>query len=200
MKKLFCGVLVVVLCLLSALALAEETMPAEPVADGEAEITVNQAPGTEPALPEATQSPTQEAADEGVRWTYPISLSTLQSPYLVLVNKDNLLDAKFEPAKFLKMNIVKRATSAVMYMDDAAGNALKEMFDAAKLVTEYTYQALNSNNEPVEKTAEYREGMTLFLKSAYRSYGTQVTTYTNYLARNNNVDDGYVAKPGASEH
>ncbi|MEG0901744.1 MAG: M15 family metallopeptidase, partial [Clostridia bacterium] len=153
-----------------------------------------------PALPEATQSPTQEAADEGVRWTYPISLSTLQSPYLVLVNKDNLLDAKFEPAKFLKMNIVKRATSAVMYMDDAAGNALKEMFDAAKLVTEYTYQALNSNNEPVEKTAEYREGMTLFLKSAYRSYGTQVTTYTNYLARNNNVDDGYVAKPGASEH
>ena len=42
--------------------------------------------------------------------------------------------------------------------------------------------------------------MVLYLKSGYRSYGTQATTYANYLARNNNVDDGYVAKPGASEH
>ena len=35
-----------------------------------------------------------------------------------------------------------------------------------------------------------------YISSGYRSYGTQSTTYANYLARNNNVDDGYVAKPG----
>lgn len=42
--------------------------------------------------------------------------------------------------------------------------------------------------------------MTLMLKSGYRKYGTQATIYQNYLARNNGVDDGYVNKPGASEH
>ena len=52
----------------------------------------------------------------------------------------------------------------------------------------------------MEETLKYPDGMVLYLKSGYRSYSTQATTYSNYLARNNNVDDGYVAKPGASEH
>ena len=97
-----------------------------------------------------------------------------------------------------KVTGVKRATSAAVYLEETAAKALTEMFNAAAAVTEYVY--VNENGK--EKTATYDEetGMVLYLKSGYRSYGTQSTTYANYLARNNNVDDGYVAKPGTSEH
>jgi len=65
-------------------------------------------------------------------------------------------------------------------------------------VKEYTYTTKSGTEETIEFNEE--TGMVLYLKSGYRSYGTQATTYANYLDRNNNVDDGYVAKPGSSEH
>jgi len=74
------------------------------------------------------------------------------------------------------------------------------MFAAALEVQEYTYTTVNSKGEETEHTASYPNGMVLMLKSGYRKYGTQATIYQNYLARNNGVDDGYVNKPGASEH
>ena len=109
-----------------------------------------------------------------------------------------MLEKDFEPDPLVKVTGVKRATSAAVYLEETAAKALTEMFNAAAAVTEYVY--INENGK--EKTATYNEetGMVLYLKSGYRSYGTQSTTYANYLARNNNVDDGYVAKPGTSEH
>ena len=41
---------------------------------------------------------------------------------------------------------------------------------------------------------------TMYLKSAYRSYGTQKTMYRNRLAKHNGKDDGWVSMPGASDH
>ena len=38
------------------------------------------------------------------------------------------------------------------------------------------------------------------MKSAYRAYKTQKTMYNNRLERNNGKDDGWVSKPGASDH
>lgn len=132
-----------------------------------------------------------------VHWNFPVPLTDIQSKYAMLVNADNLLEKSFEPDPLIKVTGIKRATSAAVYLEEKAAEALKAMFEAATFVTEYSYVTENGKT----KVMEYDErGMVLFLKSGYRSYGTQATTYANYLARNNNVDDGYVAKPGSSEH
>ena len=135
-----------------------------------------------------------------VRWTYGVSLTALQSPYLILVNEQNPLDKTYEPSPLVKMSSVKRATSATIYLQEACARAVEDMFNAALEVREYTYTTVNSKGEETEHTASYPDGMVLMLKSGYRKYGTQATVYQNYLARNNGVDDGYVNKPGASEH
>ena len=132
-----------------------------------------------------------------VRWEFSVSLTEIQSKYALLVNGDNLLEDSFKPDPMVKVTGVKRATSAAVYLEQTAADALQSMFSAASMVTEFTY----TNEKGKEKVATYGDnGMVLYLKSGYRSYGTQATTYANYLARNNNVDDGYVAKPGTSEH
>lgn len=138
------------------------------------------------------------ALAEDAAWTYPVPLMDVDSEYAILVNTEHMLDESFEPDPLVKVTDVKRATSAAIYMQQTAAEALKKMFNAAAMVTEYTYTDSNGKT----KTATYKEatGMVLFLKSGYRSYGTQKTVYANYLARNNNVDDGYSAKPGSSEH
>lgn len=140
----------------------------------------------------------QEIVIPDVSWDFPVPLTDIQSEYAMLVNVDNLLEKNFVPDPQVKVTGVKRATSAAVYLEETAAEALKLMFEAASLVREYTYVTVDGK----EKVAEYGEenGMVLYLKSGYRSYGTQATTYANYLSRNNNVDDGYVAKPGASEH
>ncbi|MEG1966184.1 MAG: M15 family metallopeptidase [Clostridia bacterium] len=172
MKKLICGMLMIMLCLYGFSAMAETVPDIE------------------------TQKSTSD-----VRWSYPISLTTLRSPYLLLVNKEMPLDKTHVPEPLVKVKSVKRATSADVYLEEKTAQALESMFEAAKLVREYNYVSVNSKGEECEMVAEYGDkGMVLFLKSGYRSYGTQKTTYTNRLASNNNVDNGFVAKPGESEH
>lgn len=208
MKKLTCGILILTLCLACAWALAEDGSSLAAI-DGEEDAVLTAEPGEQADGGAEAGAPSQAPADsdggiggdeEGPRWTYAVSLRALHSPYLLLVNADNLLEEDYAPDPLIKMSMVKRATSATLYMEQTAAEALETMFDAAREVTEYAYVAQNSKGAEVEKVAEFSDGMKLFLKSAYRSYGTQKTTYANYLARNNNVDDGYVAKPGASEH
>lgn len=138
----------------------------------------------------------EEAIPE-ITWDFPVPLCEIKSEYAILVNEENPLDQSYTPSHLVKVANIKRATSASVQLQETAADALKKMFESALLVTEYTY----TNEKGKQKVAEYGSGgMVLYLKSGYRSYGTQSTTYANYLARNNNVDDGYVAKPGASEH
>ncbi len=137
-------------------------------------------PSEEEPEEETVEEPIQEeqVGGEGpaVRWTYAISMAALYTDESKLVNRENLLDETFEPQDLVKMS-VKRATSAQVFMREIAATALEGMFDAAK-----------------------EAGYTLFLKSGYRSYGTQKTTYSNRLESNGGKDDGVVAYPGASEH
>lgn len=212
MKKIARVSMALLVCLVSlfSLAYAGEAGDADSAAeDGVVPSSLEQLEGdglTEDE-PTAEDEPAAYNAGDGieidepeVRWAYGIPLSHLQSPYLTLVNAERPLDKDFEPTPLIKMNMVKRATSATVYLQEAAAKALQAMFEAALLVTRYDYVVLNSRGEEVKQTATFDNGMVLYLKSGYRSYGTQATTYANYLARNNNVDDGYVAKPGASEH
>ena len=53
----------------------------------------------------------QESDLPEVRWTYPVSLTEIQSKYAMLVNADNMLEKDFEPDPLVKVTGVKRATS-----------------------------------------------------------------------------------------
>ena len=74
-----------------------------------------------------------------VKWEFPVSLSYLQSKYVLLVNENNPLDESFEPDPLVKAKDIKQATNASVYMEEKALDAVKEMFKAASLVTEYSY-------------------------------------------------------------
>ncbi len=162
--------LTLLLTLLCGAAFAEET-PADPFAAEAAE----EAAAVEEAP--ANEDGAAENPQSGVMWTFGVPLKELSSDYVALVNSQHLLTKADEPEDLVRLKGVKQATSATIYLREIAAEALYNLFAAAK-----------------------NDGYTLFVKSGYRSYGTQATTYANYLARNNNVDDGVVAAPGASEH
>ncbi|MDO5298739.1 MAG: M15 family metallopeptidase [Clostridia bacterium] len=116
-------------------------------------------------------------AFEEKTWTYPIPYELLTtSDYIVLANKDNLLDKDYVPEDLVKLTC-RKISSDPIQMRETAANALSVMFDAAK-----------------------EDGITLYAHSGYRSYQTQNTMYYNRLKSNNGVDDGIVQYPGASDH
>ncbi len=111
-----------------------------------------------------------------VQWEYPLSPLTVVdwAGYLVLANKDELLSKDFEPQDLTDLTV--RSTVRDAQLRKAAALALREMFEAAE-----------------------KDGYTLYVKSAYRSYGTQKTMYSNRLEKMGR-DDGLVQAPGASDH
>lgn len=132
-------------------------------------------------------------------WTFPVTVTELQSDHALLVNRAHLLEESYRPTDLVTVP-VKCASSSKIELREEAAEALKAMFADAALVTEYPYRVKNSSGEWVDKLFSSDAGLRLILKSGYRSYGTQKTTYSNYLARNNGVDDGISSPPGASEH
>ena len=73
--------------------------------------------------------------------------------------------------------MVVEASSGTMQLQETCANALVALMEAA-----------------------LADGQKLYLKSAYRSYKTQNTMYYNRLQQNGGKDDGWVSKPGASDH
>ncbi|MCE5344222.1 MAG: M15 family metallopeptidase [Eubacteriales bacterium] len=132
-------------------------------------------------------------------WDYLVTVTELESDHAMLVNRENLLAEDYIPDDLTRAT-VKCASSSKVDLCKEANEALAAMFEAAALVTEYTYRVEGSDGTWTEKQFKSNEGLRLILKSGYRSYGTQKTTYNNYLARNNGVDDGISSPPGASEH
>ena len=111
-------------------------------------------------------------------WTYSIPYELLMnSDYLVLVNRDNLLDKDYVPADLVTDLSCRKVSSTKIQMRQTAADALCVLFDAAQA-----------------------DGITLYAHSGYRSYQTQNTMYYNRLKKMNGVDDGIVQYPGASEH
>jgi D-alanyl-D-alanine carboxypeptidase len=139
------------------------------------------------------------AAYAEAEWDFQVSVTELESDHALLVNRDHLLASDYVPDDLVRAP-VKCASSSKTELCEEANDALQKMFDAAALVTEYTYRVEGSDGEWTEAQFKDSDGLRLILKSGYRSYGTQKTTYANYLARNNGVDDGISSPPGASEH
>lgn len=141
---------------------------------------------------------TTTASAEAV-WTFNVSLTELQSDHAILVNREHKLGENDKPDDLVKVN-VKCASSAKTELREVAAAALEKMFADALTVTEYTYKVQGSDGTWTDKEFKADTGLRLLLKSGFRSYGTQKTTYNNYLARNNGKDDGVSSPPGASEH
>lgn len=139
--------------------------------------------------------PALAAAD----WSFPVSLTELESDHAELVNREHMLSESYKPDDLVKVAVKSTSSSKVELRKEAA-EALEKMFAEAALVTEYAYKVQNKAGEWVDEQFSDAGGLKLILKSGFRSYGTQKTTYTNYLARNNGVDNGISSPPGASEH
>ncbi len=139
------------------------------------------------------------AACAEVKWDFAVPLTQLLSDRAMLVNRDNLLAADYIPENLVHAT-VRCVSSSKIEIRKEVNDALTQMFADAQLVTDFTYQVKNSSGNWVQKEFQDASGLRLTLKSGYRSYGTQKTTYSNYLARNNGVDDGISSPPGASEH
>lgn len=111
-------------------------------------------------------------------WTYPISYDLLKtSEYIVLTNRDNLLDENYVPQDLTEDLDCRKISYDPIKMRQTAADALYALFDAAQ-----------------------KDDIYLYAHSGYRSYKTQNTMYYNRLKKNNGVDDGYVAYPGSSDH
>ena len=124
----------------------------------------------------------EDVSYDDVPWNFPSDISDMDPEFIRLANREILLPKDFVPDPLMVMKNrnnggVNKASSSEMKLHETAGNALIEMFEAA-----------------------LTQDITLYLKSAYRSYQTQATMYYNRLESNNGKDDGWVTPAGASDH
>jgi len=111
-------------------------------------------------------------------WDYPLSPKIIAdaSQYLTLTNVECLLDKDYVPHDLVRLTAKRVSGMRDGELRKAASQAIDDMFAAA-----------------------LEDGYTLYVKSAYRSYGTQNTMYRNRLDKYG-YDDGLVAYPGSSDH
>jgi len=125
---------------------------------------------------------------DNVEWPFPVGIYDMDPDMIRLANKHMLLGKDFVPDPLVTMKArkenkdgttnggVRKASSSEMQLQQTCAEALVRMFEAAD-----------------------DEGIKLYLKSAYRSWRTQSYMYANRLEKYG-YDDGYVSKPGASDH
>ena len=123
-----------------------------------------------------------------VEWNFPVDMMDMDPLLVQLVNKSMFLAKEYTPAdlvdvKKLKLDSEGNNTSGGVRMVDGSWQlhkdcaaALVELCDAARMA-----------------------GHELYLKSGYRSYYKQAVMYENRIKKYG-YDDGWVTKPGASDH
>ena len=112
-------------------------------------------------------------------WEYPLAPEILDDfdEYIILANRQHLLSSDYAPGDLVNTDCKKSSDAGTPQLRQAASEAISAMFAAAQ-----------------------EDGLTLYLKSAYRTYQTQKTMYNNRLDKNHGRDDGLVSYPGASDH
>ena len=123
-----------------------------------------------------------------VQWDFPVDIADMEPDLIYMVNKSMFLDEDFTPKNLVKMKSVKldkegnntnggvRQVDGTWQLRKECAEALVELCDAARA-----------------------EGHELYLKSGYRSYYKQAVMYENRVKKYG-YDDGWVTKPGASDH
>ena len=123
-------------------------------------------------------------------WDFPVALEDMNPEYIILANKHYLLDRKYAPKDLVK--VPSKPKEGGIYW------AVKPK-DGQKLRKECADALCEMNRAIMDDAPEYGY-RALYLKSAYRSYSTQKTMYNNRLKKNHGKDDGWVSRPGASDH
>ena len=125
---------------------------------------------------------------DDVEWNFPIDPMNMDPDLILLVNKSMFLEKAFVPDDLVDMKSLKldgdgnNANGGVRMVDGPwqlqreCAEALVQLCDAAR-----------------------QAGHELYLKSAYRSYYKQAVMYENRIKKYG-YDDGWVTKPGASDH
>lgn len=126
---------------------------------------------------------------DNVPWNFPIDMMDMDPDLVKMVNKSMFLEKAFVPDDLVDMKKLKLdsdgnnknggvrfASSGEYQLQRECAAALVELCDAAR-----------------------QAGHELYLKSAYRSYKTQSYMYENRIKKYG-YDDGWVTKPGASDH
>jgi D-alanyl-D-alanine carboxypeptidase len=129
--------------------------------------------------------PVTEAA-----WDFPVALEDMNPEYIILANKHYLLDKKYVPKDLVKVPSDPKKGGIKWAAKPKDGQKLRQV----------CADALCEMNRAIMDEAPEAGYKTLYLKSAYRSYSTQNTMYKNRLNKNHGKDDGWVSKPGASDH
>ncbi len=123
-----------------------------------------------------------------VTWNFPIDPMELDPALIRLANKEVFLPSDFVPKDLVDVKRLKL---------DAEGNNVSggvRMVDSSWQLQKDCYAALVALCD-----AARAEGHELYLKSGYRSYYKQAVMYENRLEKYG-YDDGWVTKPGASDH
>lgn len=123
-----------------------------------------------------------------VPWNFPIDMVDMDPDLVILVNKSMFLEKAFVPDDLVDMKSLK--------LDDAGNNKNGgvRMVDGPWQLQRECAEALVALCD-----AARQAGHELYLKSAYRSYYKQAVMYENRIEKYG-YDDGWVTKPGASDH
>ena len=123
-----------------------------------------------------------------VKWDFPVDIADMEPDLIYMVNKSMFLDEDFTPKNLVEMKSIKldkegnntnggvRQVDGTWQLREECAEALVELCDAARA-----------------------EGHELYLKSGYRSYYKQAVMYETRVKKYG-YDDGWVTKPGASDH
>ena len=125
---------------------------------------------------------------DAVEWKFPVDIMDMDPELVLLVNKSMFLDKSYEPDDLVDMKRLKL---------DKNGNNISggvRMVDSSWKLQRDCAEALVALCD-----AARAEGHELYLKSAYRSYYKQAVMYENRIKKYG-YDDGWVTKPGASDH
>ena len=120
-------------------------------------------------------------------WEFPVALEDMNPEFIRLANKHYLLPEKYVPDNLVK--VPKDPKKGGIKWKSAPSEGHQLQAECA--------EALCAMNAVMREIDGFQD---MYLKSAYRSYRTQKTMYNNRLKKNNGRDDGWVSKPGASDH
>lgn len=132
----------------------------------------------------------EEIIYDDVTWNFPIDLSEMDPELVRLANKHMFLPTDYVPDDLVVMKTRKQDKEG----NNTNGGVKKASSSTMKLRAECAEALVTMLEDALD------EGISLHLKSAYRSYQTQATMYYNRLQQNNGKDMGNVAKAGASDH
>ena len=120
-------------------------------------------------------------------WDFPVALEDMNPEYIRLANKHYLLPEDYVPDDLVK--VPKDPKKGGIKWKSAPSEGHQLQAECA--------EALCAMNAVMREIDGFQD---MYLKSAYRSYRTQKTMYNNRLKKHNGKDDGWVSKPGASDH